>query len=120
MPLTPNVNQIGATDCLSTSGAVRQAEPVDGIVSRNKSLLEGVVRVSRGWGDQIPVNDPQRQRLTRVGSLAEDLLRNGDYSSTAMTTARALLCVNCRRLNASQGKCFGQALDRCLLLNGVT
>lgn len=117
--MSANLNGIGTAGYPSMPGPVQQAEPVDCAVGRNKSLLEGVVRVSRGLADQIPVNDPERQRLARLGSLAEDLLRNGDYSPTAMTTTRALICVTCRRLDATQGKCFGQALDRCLLLNGV-
>ncbi len=107
MPLTPSVTGVGAAGYPSTSGAAHKAEPVESGASRNKSLLEDVVRVSRGWVDRIPLDDPQRQRAARVGSLAEDLLRKEDYSPAAMTTTRAVICVNCRRLNASQGKCLG-------------
>lgn len=84
-----------------------------------RAQLEGVVRLGRAWLERMPAADPQREHLIRMGILAEDLIRAGDYSVDAMTTARALLCANCRRLDASQGKCRGQALDRCMLLNGT-
>lgn len=81
--------------------------------------LERVARLGRDWLERVPVADPQRGDLVRMGILVEDLIRAGDHSVAAMTTTRALLCTNCRRLNAAEGKCLGQALERCRLLNGV-
>ena len=98
----------------------------DAKVSRNDSpasdktgQLQGVARLGREWLERVAVADPQRGDLVRMGILVEDLIRSGNQSVAAMTTTRALLCTNCRRLNAAEGKCLGQALERCLLLNGV-
>lgn len=82
--------------------------------------LEGVARLGRDWLARFDAADPQRGDVIRMGALADDLVGGGDRSPAAMTMIRALLCSNCRRLNAAEGKCFGQALERCMLLNGVT
>lgn len=91
---------------------------VDGVAADKKALLEGVVRLGRKWLERIPADDPQREHLIRMGILAEDLVRSGDHSLAAMTTARELLCANCCRLGAADGKCAAQLLERCVLLNG--
>ncbi|MCK9382579.1 MAG: hypothetical protein M0P95_16135 [Sulfuritalea sp.] len=91
----------------------------DCVASDSLGLLHGVLRVSQEWLEQVPLCDPQHDKLVRLGILAADLVRMSNFSPTAMTTARALLCVNCRRLNAAQGQCAGQSLDRCLLLKGT-
>lgn len=52
MPLTPSVTGVGATGYPSTSGAAHEAEPAECDGGRNKSLLEGVVRLSRVWLDR--------------------------------------------------------------------
>jgi hypothetical protein len=99
-----------------TSTDVSQRPSVDSIASGGRRLLQAVFWVSRDWVEHLPVDDPQRKNLIYLGILADDLVRAGDYSPNAMTTAQALLCVNCRRLNAAQGQCTGQPLDRCRLL----
>lgn len=86
--------------------------------STSHHLLQEVLRVSQEWMARLPAHDPHRQDVVRLGMLSEGLVSAGDHSSDAMATARSLLCVNCRRLNAAQGQCTGQSLDRCLLLNG--
>lgn len=100
----------------STAGGVG-CSTVDGMAAQKQALLQGVVRLGREWLDRIPADDPQREHLIRMGILAEDLIRAGDHSPAAMAMARALLCANCRRLGAIEGKCFGQVLERCVLLN---
>jgi hypothetical protein len=119
VPIAPDAKVVALGGYSAASADDPRPESTDCAAGQNQGLLEGVVRISHGWMERIPVDDPQREKVARVGSLAADLIRTGDFSSAAMTTARALMCVNCRRLNAAQGKCFGQALDRCLLLNGV-
>lgn len=91
----------------------------DCVAGGDRVLLEGVLKVSREWMERVPVDDPQRWNHARLGMLAEDLIKGGEPSSLAMSNVRSLLCASCRRLNAAQGKCSGQALDRCLLLKSV-
>lgn len=80
--------------------------------------LRDVARLGRAWLERIPANEPKRGHLTGMCILVEDLVNAGDHSMAAMTTARALLCSNCRRLDAAKGKCLGTALHRCMFLNG--
>lgn len=72
--------------------------------------LQGVARLGREWLDRVAVADPKRGDLVRMGILVEDLIRSGDHSIPAMTITRALLCTNCRRLNAAEGKCLGPSM----------
>lgn len=88
----------------------------DASAADRQALLAGVARLGRLWLGQIPAADPQREHLIRMGILAEGLMKTGDHSPAAMTTARMLLCANCRHLDAAPKKCAGQALDRCPLL----
>lgn len=90
--------------------------PVVGTADDSRDQLEGVSRLSRKWVERYPVGHPQREMLMRMGTLAEGLLTAGNYSPVAMTRVRDLMCGNCRRLDAAQGRCHGQSLDRCLLL----
>lgn len=99
-----------------TSPASDPLPAADYVASSSQHLLEGVLRVSRKWVEHLHVHDPLRENLVGMGMLVEDLLMSGDYSSDAMTIARALLCRNCHRLNAEQGKCSGRSLDQCPLL----
>lgn len=100
-------------NAISAGDAEVDATPADKL-----ALLQGVARLGRAWLARIPVAEPKRERLIGMCRLVEDQVRTGDHSPATMTTARALLCTNCRRLNAAEGKCFGQALHRCMLLNG--
>lgn len=88
----------------------------DARATDRQALLAGVARLGQMWLSQIPAADPQREHLIRMGILAENLMKNGDHSPAAMTTARMLLCANCRYLGAGPEECAGQALDRCPLL----
>lgn len=102
------------------TGAGGGNRSADGSTADDKrAQLEGVVRLGQAWAKRSAVTDSARGDLVRMSVLAEDLIRAGDHSAAAMTTARALLCTNCRRLNAADGKCRGQALERCMLLNGA-
>ncbi len=91
---------------------------VDATPAEKLARLQGVARLGRAWLERTPVAEPKRGRLIGMCVLVEDLVKAGDHSLAAMTTARALLCSNCRRLNASEGRCLGTALHRCMLLNG--
>lgn len=83
----------------------------------SKDLLQGVLQVFGKWLENLPAHDPQRENLDAIAVLIKDILESGDYSlRDAMTTARALLCTNCRRLNAAPDQCSGRPLDRCPLL----
>lgn len=79
--------------------------------------LNGMVRLSQEWTARLPVDDPRRGNLLRLQALSGSVVKDGVVSSLAMTYLRVLLCTSCRRLDAAQGRCFGQTLDRCLLLN---
>ena len=98
----------------STADSAVDETPADKL-----ALLQGVARLGRAWLERIPAAEPERERLIGMCRLVEDQVRAGDHSPAAMTTARALLCSNCRRLNASEGRCLGTALHRCMLLNGL-
>lgn len=95
-------------------GSTHAAQPLS--YDSLEDELQGVLRVSRQWLEQFPVDEPQRGNLVRLGHLTEDLIRAGDLSPAAMTTIRAFLCSCCHRLNAAQGQCSSPSLDRCLLL----
>ena len=92
--------------------------PVLGSTSRgSKDLLQGVLQINRKWLEQLPVHDPRRESLNVMAGVVKDIVQSGDYSlHDAMTTARALLCTNCRRLNAAPDQCAGRSLDRCPLV----
>jgi hypothetical protein len=81
--------------------------------------LKAVARRGRKWLEQVSASDPVRGNLILMSAFAEELVKTGDQSPDAMTTIRALLCSNCRRLNAAGGKCSGQPLERCMLLNEI-
>lgn len=104
-------------DPADNAGSAGDAEG-DATPAEKLARLQGVARLGRTWLERIPAAEPKRGRLNGMCVLVEDLVRVGDHSVAAMTTARALLCSNCRRLNAAEGKCLGAALHRCMLLNG--
>ena len=79
-------------------------------------LLQDVVRISRGWVAQLSGHDLQREAILHLGNLAEELIRDGSASPVAMTQLRALLCGNCRHLDAVQSQCAGRSLHQCQLL----
>ena len=80
-------------------------------------LLQGALRVSREWVAGLPGHDLQREAILHLGTLANDLIRDGNAASLlAMTQLRALLCGNCRHLNAAYWDCSRQSLEQCLLL----
>ena len=105
--LEPSGNAISAGDA-----------EVDATPAEKLARLQGVARLGRMWLERIPATEPKRGRVIGMCVLVEDLVRAGDHSVAAMTTARALLCSNCRRLDAAKGKCLGTALHRCMFLNG--
>lgn len=79
--------------------------------------LERILRLSRDWLERLPPGDPQRANLLRIQNLARILSGDGEISYLAVSYVRAMLCVTCRRLDGAHGLCFGQTLDRCLVLN---
>ena len=89
----------------------------DGKSRGSKDLLHGALQVCRKWLDHLPAHDPRHENLDVMTILVKDILESGDYSlHDAMTTARALLCTNCRRLKAAPDQCAGRSLDRCPLV----
>lgn len=98
-------------------GAVRPPA-ADSAASGGQRAVEGALRVNRERLEQISIDDPQRENLVRLGTLIRDLCRTRDCSSGTRTTPRAF-CLSCRCLNATQGQCSRQPLDRCLLLKGA-
>lgn len=78
--------------------------------------LRGVANLTRTWLERIVGHDPQREQLMRLGALADELADHGTPSPSAIGAIRAMLCANCRRLDAAQGRCAGQTLERCPLL----
>lgn len=92
----------------------------DGAPRSSKDLLQGALQVCRMWLEHLPAHDPRRENLDATAILVKDIIESGDYSlHDAMTTARALLCTNCRRLNAAPEQCTGQPLDRCPLVKEI-
>jgi len=81
-------------------------------------LWQSVLEVLRGWLQEQPRHDQQHERLALAMASIEDFMRKNDYSIEAKTVGRALMCVNCRRLNANQVKCSGRPLEKCPLLTG--
>lgn len=93
---------------------------IDSTSSGSKDLLQGVMQVFSKWLEHLPVHDPRFKRLNATEILFKDMLESGAYSGIyVMTTAHALLCTNCRRLDAAPEECSGRSLDRCPLLNGI-
>ena len=108
-----------SSDTTPSSSAYSVATAANG-ADGSHHLLQEVVRLSRQWVDHIHGQDLQREGILHLGNLAEELIRNGQASLYAMAQLRTLLCGNCRRLNAAQGQCSGQSLDRCQLLKGAS
>jgi hypothetical protein len=103
-----------------TTGAGGGERPAGGSTADDRRVrLEGVARLGSAWVKRSAVTDSARGDLVRMSVLAEGLAGAADHSAAAMAMVQTLLCANCRRLNAADGKCRGQALDRCLLLNGI-
>lgn len=90
----------------------------DSTASASQRALEEVVRINRERLQQISGDDPQHENLVRLGMLIRDIGRARASSSGTRTTARAF-CLSCRCLDATQGQCSRQPLDRCLLLKRV-
>lgn len=89
-----------------------------GVAAGSHPRWETVLRLLRRWLKEHPARDAGRASLFIGEMLIEELMRTNDYSSDAAVSGCAILCVNCRRLDASQGKCSGQPLNRCPLLKG--
>lgn len=96
------------------SAAAAAPEPVP----ERQARLQGVALLARKWLERIPALDSHRESVLRMGILADDLAMNGTPSAAAMGALRAMLCANCRRLDAAQGQCSGQIMERCRLLAG--
>lgn len=79
-------------------------------------LLKAARRLGDVWVGQLPVGDARRRDLASVRHWLDERLLAGDSFPDTMTTARALLCTECRRLKAAPGYCRGRPLDRCPLL----
>lgn len=86
--------------------------------AKGLAQLRDVTRLGRLWLETRPMESAQRASIMAMCRLAAEKDANGDASPDVLTTIRAILCVNCRRLGAAQGRCFGAALDRCMLLTG--
>lgn len=92
----------------------------DSTLGGSQHLLEAVLRVCRKWLQHLPAHDLRRENLNITVRFVEGLLESGDdFLGHAMANVRALLCVNCRRLDAAPGKCSERSLDRCPLLKGI-
>ena len=108
------------TNDVSNSPDFDRLSAIDSAPSGSQHLLEGVLQVCRKWLQHLPAHDRRRENLNITERFVEDLLESGDdYLGHAMANARALLCVNCRRLDAAPGKCSERSLDRCPLLKGI-
>ncbi|MDA8257742.1 MAG: hypothetical protein M0Z99_19285 [Betaproteobacteria bacterium] len=93
---------------------------VDSTPSGSQHLLEAVLQVCRKWLQHLPADDRRRENLNITERFVENLLESGDeFLGHAMANTRALLCVNCRRLDAAPAKCSERSLDRCPLLQGI-
>lgn len=101
-----------------SSAAVRPSSS-ESAASGSQRVLEGALQVNRERLEQLPLDDPQRQNLVRLGMLIRDLGRARACSSGSRNTARAF-CLSCRCLGATQGQCSMQPLDRCMLLKGAS
>ena len=85
-----------------------------------RSLLEEVLQISHDWAEGACAHGLQRDAVMHLWSLTQELLEsNVPAPPVALTQLRALLCGNCRALNAAQGQCTGRSLDQCRLLNGA-
>jgi hypothetical protein len=100
-----------------SGGAVRPP-PADSSANDGQHLPEESMRVNRERREHVAVDDPQRQDLVRLGMLIRDLVKARNCSSSAIT-ARAF-CLSCRCLDATQGQCSRQPLDRCVLLKRIS
>lgn len=87
------------------------------VAARRLAQLEAAAGLVQEWLLRVPAHDPPRQHLLLTSSVIGALATSRDHSTAAMTTVRAMVCVNCRGLDASQGKCAGKPLDQCMLLN---
>ena len=102
------------------SGGTVQPPPADSSASDGQQVLEESMRVNRERRERVVVvDDPQRENLVRLGVLIRDLVKARNCSSGARITARAF-CLSCRCLDATQGQCSRQPLDRCLLLKQIS
>lgn len=79
-------------------------------------LLQAALQISREWVERLPPQSPQRATAVHLGQLVEHLIDNRCTMPLAMSNVRALLCTNCRNLNAAHGECNGRSLNHCLLI----
>lgn len=98
-------------------------DPIPIIVSTSsgsKHLLENVLQLCRKWLEHLPAHDSRRENLSITERFVQDSLEScDDFLDCTMANARALLCVNCRRLDAAPEKCIERSLNRCPLLKGI-
>lgn len=95
-----------------------QAAPADCAANDGNGLLEAALKLCQQWMERLPADDPERRNLVCLRMSLGYLINGGEPSPLDMSNIRALLCSNCRRINAAQGKCSGRPLNRCPLLNG--
>ena len=100
---------------LPTAPDIAPPAAEDSFAGVSQHHLQAVSRISREWAEHLRADDLQRSAILHLGSLAEDI-SDGNASALAMIQLRALLCGNCRRLDAAEGACSGQSLDGCRLL----
>ena len=87
----------------------------------SRFLLDAVVQVHHGWLVQLPPDDGQRSTILLLVSFIDDRVKQADYSTATMMTARAILCINCSGIHPSLAKaCGGQSLEQCCLLKRLT
>lgn len=76
--------------------------------------LHEVARIGEVWLETLAPDASQRASVMEMCRYAEESAARGDGSPDVMITVRAILCSNCRRIDAAQGKCSGAALDQCM------
>lgn len=97
---------------------VSQAAPAHRAANDSIGLLKDALKLCQQWMERFPVDDPERRNLVCLQMSLGYLINSGEPSALDMSNIRALLCTNCRRISAAQGRCSGQPLNRCPLLNG--
>jgi hypothetical protein len=83
-----------------------------------QNILQGVLRVSREWIERLPMQSAEHKTAIHLAALTESLSGRA-VPHLAMTRINALLCENCRRLNASGINCVGRSLESCPVLNSL-
>jgi len=110
---TPSGPGAGEITC---AAAVNACPPSDaGLVT-----LHGALKVCRSWLNDLPAKDTTRSSVLHLEALIENLISTESTCGMAMSNVRALLCTNCRILQAVKKRCAGTSLERCLLIKEIT